>query len=281
MDVSSMVLEGALQEGTYLVDAVEGLKRLPDGSVDLILSDPAYCSMEKHRAVGSTTRLKRSDASSNDWFPVVQFDYFDEYMRQCHRVLKRGSYMFTMCDDETSDELKPRIVAAGFTWRRRLVWFKHSENPQPQKCEFCRSEMCCRVCGTQRMEHNPMMGMGYPFRRAYEFIIFAEKGKRPAPDDRTVLDVFEDPAIKRPDAYPTEKPQSLLKRLISQATDEGAWVVDPFSGSGSALLAARSLGRRAIGFDVTPKAIQWQVDHGADGSVVQPDQDNPILDLFG
>jgi site-specific DNA-methyltransferase (adenine-specific) len=48
-------------------DAVDWLRDLPAESVDLLITDPAYESLEKHRAVGTTTRLKHSKASSNDW----------------------------------------------------------------------------------------------------------------------------------------------------------------------------------------------------------------------
>ena len=51
-------------------DAVEWLQQLPSESVDLLITDPAYESLEKHRAIGTTTRLKHSKASSNDWFHV-------------------------------------------------------------------------------------------------------------------------------------------------------------------------------------------------------------------
>ena len=47
-------------------DAVTWLRGQPAASVDLLVTDPAYESLEKHRAVGTTTRLKHSKASSND-----------------------------------------------------------------------------------------------------------------------------------------------------------------------------------------------------------------------
>jgi len=51
-------------------DAVDWLRSLPAESVDLAVTDPPYESLEKHRAIGTTTRLKHSKASSNDWFRV-------------------------------------------------------------------------------------------------------------------------------------------------------------------------------------------------------------------
>ena len=46
-------------------DAVAWLRELPTESVDIVITDPAYESLEKHRAIGTTTRLKHSKASSD------------------------------------------------------------------------------------------------------------------------------------------------------------------------------------------------------------------------
>ena len=56
--------------------------------------------------------------------------------------------------------------------------------------------------------------------------------------------------------YPTQKPQKLLERIIAASTRPGGLVVDPFCGSGTALAAAKKLGRRAVGFDVNPSAVK-------------------------
>src|SRR5258708_11489989 len=56
-------------------DAVAWLQSLPAGCADLLITDPPYESLEKHRAIGTTTRLKHSKASSNGWvsiFPNVR-----------------------------------------------------------------------------------------------------------------------------------------------------------------------------------------------------------------
>ena len=72
-------------------DAVTWLASLPSASVDLIITDPAYESLEKHRAIGTTTPLKHSKASSNDWFSVFPNARFPEFFAEAHRVLKKNA----------------------------------------------------------------------------------------------------------------------------------------------------------------------------------------------
>lgn len=57
------------------------------------------------------------------------------------------------------------------------------------------------------------------------------------------------PVSKERTGYPTQKPEALLRRLIESLTEPGDLVVDPYAGSGTTLVAAARLGRRALGID--------------------------------
>ncbi len=82
-------------------------------------------------------------------------------------------------------------------------------------------------------------------------IIFAdealERGKR-------LQDIWDFPDPQYP-SYPTEKNLEMLKTVISTSSDEGAWVLDCFAGSGTTLIAAQELGRRWVGIDNSQCAI--------------------------
>ena len=56
--------------------------------------------------------------------------------------------------------------------------------------------------------------------------------------------------------YPTQKPLALLERIIKASSNEGDVVLDPFCGCATACVAAQKLGRRWIGIDVEPKAVE-------------------------
>ena len=202
-------------------DAVEWLRSLTSESVDLLITDPPYESLEKHRAVGTTTRLKVSAASSNPWFNVFPNARFGELFAEVHRVLKKNSHFYLMCDPETAFVAKPIAEAAGFKFWKPLVWDK------------------CTI------------GMGYHYRARYEFVLFFEKGKRRL-NDLGIADVITAPRIRG--GYPAEKPVQLSETLILQSSSDGDIVADPFMGSGSVGVAALKLCRKFLGNDVSDAA---------------------------
>jgi site-specific DNA-methyltransferase (adenine-specific) len=203
-------------------DAVTWLRALPSESIDLVVTDPPYESLEKHRAIGTTTRLKHSKASSNDWFSIFPNTRFPELFAEVHRVLKRNTHFYLFCDPETMFVAKPLAEAAGFKFWKPIIWDKVS------------------------------IGMGYHYRARYECILFFEKGKRKLADLGTP-DILEAKRING--GYPAEKPSSISETLIRQSTDPGGIVIDPFMGSGSVGMAAVTLGRSFWGNDLCTEAV--------------------------
>jgi site-specific DNA-methyltransferase (adenine-specific) len=72
---------------------------------------------------------------------------------------------------------------------------------------------------------------------------------------RAMLTVLQSPSV-RGGIHPTEKPTGLLEPLIAYGCPPGGLVLDPFAGSGSTLVAARSTGRRAVGIELRPEQCE-------------------------
>ena len=75
-----------------------------------------------------------------------------------------------------------------------------------------------------------------------------------------------------PKIHPTQKPVSVLKRLIEICTDECDGVIDPCAGSGSTLRAAMELGRSAYGFEVSSKFYKSATDQMLNPDNMPPEQ---------
>lgn len=204
-------------------DAVEWLSTFDDETVDLVITDAPYESLEKHRARGTTTRLKHSKASSNDWFKVFPNARFPELFEQVYRVLKKNTHFYFFCDQETMFVAKPMAEAVGFKFWKPIVWNK--------------------VC----------IGMGYHYRSRYELILFFEKGKRKL-NDLGVADIITQKRIVK--GYPAEKPPEVSQVLVRQSSAVGCLVIDPFCGSGSVGVAALQNGRSFLGCDLCGEAVE-------------------------
>lgn len=220
----SRVLIGIYIMQLNQIDAIEWLKSLPTESVDLVITDPPYESLEKHRKIGTTTRLKQSAGSSNQWFDILPNKEFPALLTEVYRVLKNNSHFYLFCDQETMFIIKPIAELVGFKFWKPLVWDK------------------CAI------------GMGYHYRARYEFILFFEKGKRKL-NDLAMPDVLQEKRVWR--SYPTEKPVPLIEKLIQQSSVEGDLVIDPFFGSGATLVAATNLNREAAGADISTSAHEF------------------------
>src|SRR5438270_7599861 len=124
----SSIRSSAMSNPPHLhqMDAVDWLRTLPPASVDLVVTDPPYESLEKHRAVGTTTRLKQSKASSNPWFRVFPNARFPELFAEVYRVMVQGAHFYLFCDAETAFVAKPLAEAAGFKFWKPLIWDKRT-----------------------------------------------------------------------------------------------------------------------------------------------------------
>ena len=202
-------------------DAVKWLSTLSDESVDLLITDPPYESLEKYRKIGTTTRLKKSKSSSNLWFEIFPNSRFESLLVEIFRVLKKNSHFYLFCDQETMFLIKPIAEKVGFKFWKGIIWDKVN------------------------------IGMGYHYRSRHEIILFFEKGKRKL-NNLGIPDILECKRVHR--GYPTEKPVKLLETLIKQSSNENELVVDPFFGSGSTLVAAKNLQRYYLGCDISEDA---------------------------
>lgn len=207
----------------FNLDAVEWLKGLSDESIDLIITDPPYESLEKHRKIGTTTRLKHSKSSSNNWFKIFPNERFEELLTEVYRVLKKNKHFYLFCDQETMFIIKPIAEKIGFKFWKPIVWDKVK------------------------------IGMGYHYRARYEFILFFEKGKRKL-NNLSIPDILTETRVYN--GYPTEKPVNISKILIEQSSDIGDLVIDPFCGSSSVGIAALELNREFKGNDISNTALK-------------------------
>jgi site-specific DNA-methyltransferase (adenine-specific) len=208
----------------YLGDCLEVMASLPDRSVTTVLTDPPYSSGGRRENSRSLRKSMNRSTDDDDWIrgDAMSTHGFVYLLRQCgvqwRRLLSDGGHVLSFIDWRMAGHLAAALESADLRQHPMLVWDKDR------------------------------LGMGAIFRNQHEFIVHMTAGTPTPPARRDVANVLRFSPIRDGD-HPTEKPDALLKTLLSVVCTPGAVVLDPFAGSGSALTAAREMGFKAIGIE--------------------------------
>jgi site-specific DNA-methyltransferase (adenine-specific) len=189
------------------------LSRLPDESVDLLLTDPPYGMRYRARRWG---KPMKGDAD---------LSWFRPFIQEAYRVLRPNTHAYLFCNEYGLATFRAEMAAAGFKVKRLLVWVKDQHTAGDLKGDYANRT---------------------------EYLLFGHKGRRllSGHRDANVL-FFKRSGRKR--LHPTEKPEDMLRYLIEKSSSPGELVLDPFAGSGTTCKAAKDLGRRFLGIEIDPK----------------------------
>lgn len=221
-------LSSSADPGLLLGDCLELLQKIPDESIDLLLTDPPYgLNYQSEHKIIPDDRLVND--SLNDALHVL-----DQALASIQRKMKKTSHLYIFTSWKTDHLVKP-IIMNYFGLKNILVWDKGNWTAGD-------------------LESN--------YGQVHEFIIYAHhQGRRHLNGrrDASILK-FNRVAENTPQRHPTQKPLSLLEYLIQKSTQEGEVVLDPFMGSGSTCLAAKNTKRKYIGIEIDEKYFKIAQD---------------------
>ena len=206
----------------YNMDCFEGMHKMPDNSVDLIVSDPPYNFKTKNGK--GTGIVKGSQYLKEIEYMSHGFDM--RILDECVRVLKRINAFF-FCSREQIPMYIEYFSALGANIQL-LTWSKTDVPP---------------LCNGKYLSDS-------------EYIIYAYENS--VSEKYTLItDHFITKKVRSdkndPLYHPTKKPIEILSALICSASEEGNVIFDPYMGSSSTAVACIETGRRFIGFELMEK----------------------------
>jgi site-specific DNA-methyltransferase (adenine-specific) len=215
MQVIAKLNDGVKSKAVYGVDSIQGVKSIPDASIDVVITDPPY-------GVDYVPSRKTDNPSFNDSDSVL--GYIDALCGELKRVCQENAHLYFFSGCVNAFELKTILGKHFRVYGNWLTWVKNNHTP----CDFSAR-----------------------YASKYEVIWFC---KMPKGDERKLNnavspDVLEY-AVERDKAHDCQKPIELLKYLVNNSSALGETILDPFCGSGSTLLAAKALKRNYIGFEI-------------------------------
>ena len=238
-------------------DCVDGLGRLPEGSVDLAFADPPF-------NIGYEYDVYQDRRDADQYL-----DWSKRWMAAVHRVLKPDGTFWLAIGDEYAAELK--VIAhreLGFSLRSWVVWYYTFGVHCSKKFARSHAHLFYFVKDPKAFTFHDAE-VRVPSARQ---LVYADRRADPKgriPDDTWILRPQDVPDGFAPGGdtwyvarvcgtfkeragwHGCQMPEQLLGRIVRACSDPGGVVLDPFAGSGTTLAVAKKLGRRYLGFELS------------------------------
>lgn len=227
-------------------DAVDVLDKLPDESVDLVFADPPYNLSNG----GFTCHAgKRASVNKGEWDKSrgVEGDYEFHYgwIEACRRVLKEDGSLWVSGTYHSIYACGFALQSQGWHLLNEICWYKPNAAPNLACRMFAAShETLLWARKNKKAKHK----FNYELMKASEW--GGDFIKRPGKQMRSVWAISTPKnGEKKYGKHPTQKPESLLERIVLSCTNKRDIVLDPFCGSATTGVAALRNDRNFVGVD--------------------------------
>lgn len=238
MRMNALPLDTVLQG-----DCIELMNAMPEGSVDMIFADPPYnlqLGGDLYRPEGG-----RVDAVTDAWDKFDNFASYDNFtsawLKAARRVLKEDGTLWVIGSYHNIFRVGATLQDEGFWILNDIIWRKANPMPNFKGTRFTNAHETLIWASKgenarYRFNYKAMKAMNEDLQMRSDWVLPICSGS-----ERLKVE-----GIK---AHPTQKPESLLYRVILAATEPGAVILDPFFGTGTTGAVARRLGRHFVGID--------------------------------
>jgi len=230
-------------EGLHHGDCLEVMKDIPDGSIDMVLTDPPY----------GTTACK--------WDSVIPFD---EMWLRLNKLIKPNGAIVLFGSEPFSSALRMSNIKNykyDWIWNKKLAGNGILAKHQPLKIH----EIVC-IFSKGRANYMPIMTKGKLRKKMTNSPKVSEinngdgnkRCKETYNDNYYPLSIqeFSMAGMRKGRLHPTQKPVALMEYLIKTYTNEGEAVLDFTMGSGTTGVAAKNLGRKFLGIEMDDKYFE-------------------------
>ncbi|MBC7878557.1 MAG: site-specific DNA-methyltransferase [Anaerolineales bacterium] len=231
-------------------NCVEILKSLPENSVDLVFADPPYNLQLQNDLY--RPNLTKVDAVNNNWDRFRSFAEYDgftyEWLSAARRVLKETGTIWVIGSYHNIFRVGAIMQDMGFWILNDVVWLKTNPMPNFRGVRFTNAHETMiwaqKQQGTQyTFNHHSMKNLNDELQMRSDWVLPLATGQERIKSNGTK-------------AHPTQKPESLLYRIIMSSSKVGDVILDPFFGSGTTGAVAKKLGRNYIGIERDKKYIK-------------------------
>ncbi len=225
----------------YLGDALDLLREVPEGSVDLVVTDPPFAidfrpQRNNYNRTGSRVVEGYREIAAEDYLAFTE-----EWMAGAYRALRTTGSLYVFSGWNRLRDVLQALDETGFTTINHLIW-------KYQFGVFTRRKYVTSHYHILFATKDPKR---YFFSKAEHY-----------PEDVWVIN-REYWTGKR--KTPTKLPTALVKKILAFSSRDGDLVLDPFLGSGTVAVAAQEMGRHYLGFEIVPEYYEFAKERLAQG----------------
>lgn len=225
-------------------DSIELMRSLPAGCLDAVFADPPY----NLQLGGELLRPDHSkvDAVDDDWDKFSDFDAYDQFtiawLREAKRLLKPDGSLWVIGSYHNIFRVGAILQNLGFWILNDIIWCKANPMPNFKGTRFTNAHETLIWAATSPdarpcFNYEAMKNLNDEKQMRSDWNLpICSGGERRRKDNGEKL-------------HPTQKPESLLYRVIASSTKPGDVILDPFFGSGTTGAVAKKLGRHFIGLE--------------------------------
>ena len=226
-------------------DSLNAMKKMPDKSIDLIITDPPFNIGKNYGGV------YKDNKKSEEYI-----EWCKKWLKECIRLLKPQGSLYLFNYPENNAYLLP-FLKKHMVFKRWMTWH-YPTNTGHSKVNFTRTQHSILFFAKTKKHKFNRDKIAVPYKnptdkRIQELLKNGSKGRAP-------YDVFQFNLVKNVSKdktpHPCQIPVPLLKIFIKASSNSGDTILDPFAGSFSTCAAAKELDRNSIGIDINPAYVK-------------------------
>lgn len=233
----------------YNMDCVTGMKKLPDNSVDLVITDPPFAIDFKAQRSNYNRTASRVLGGYAEIPQEKYYEFTLGWMKEVYSVLKESGSMYVFSGWNNLKDILNALDELGFITVNHIIW-KYQFGVVTKKKFVTSHYHCLYVC---KNDEN---------RKFFPYSRFDKNSKHEKGGSLHYADKEDVWYIKR--EYwngdvktPTKLPAEIIKKILMYSSEEDDIVLDPFLGSGQVAVVSKMLKRQYVGFEIVKKYYEF------------------------
>jgi len=225
------------------------MKTIPDGKMDLIVTDPPFAINFKAKKANYNRTASRVLSGYNEITKENYYEFTLNWMSQCFRILKESGGMYVFSGWNNLADILNAIEEIGFITVNHIIW-KYQFGVVTNRKFVTSHYHCLYIC------KNDKKRKFFPYER------FSKEEKNNQGRSLHYKDKEDVWEIKREywtgdEKTPTKLPAEIIKKILQYSSEEGDLVFDPFLGSGQTAVVSKLLKRNYIGFEIVKEYFDF------------------------